>query len=646
VSDVEDNVERVEGEREGDGLDTDPDAGLEALLVFLRDHRGFDFAGYKRPSLGRRVRRRMDEVGIADHTAYLACLEAEPSEFEELFDRILINVTSFFRDAPVWEGIRQVVIPAILRSKGDDDELRVWCAGCASGEEPYSVAMLLADALGEDEALRRVRIFATDVDDRALAQARLGCYPAREVAALSRGYGERYFEPGERTRCFRRDLRRTVVFGRHDLLQDPPISRIDLLLCRNTLIYLNAEAQQEVRDHLRYALLPGGHLVLGTSESLVGTTDDLEPVDGRLRIFRRPSELPRGEPGGGPPAAPAPSALAPNAAESALEAAPLAHVVVDPRGRLVLANRHARVLFGLSRRDLGRPLQDLELSYRPVDLRTPLDDVAARRRPVQLHEVAWTGGSEAGDRFLDIHLQPLVAADGRSTGTSIAFVDTSRARQLEDELHFVRRELESAYEELQSTVEELETTNEELQSTNEELETTNEELQSLNEELQSTNDELAASNDRLRRSSDELDATNAFLAAVLAGLRDAVAVVDGDLVVQVWNARAEDQWGVRADEVRGRAFLALDIGLPVGRLREPLQAAIDAGEESALVLPAIDRRGRSIVCRVLCSPLRPRDRRASGAMVVIEELPEAGAGPRSPRLEGRGRPGWRPPQPG
>jgi two-component system CheB/CheR fusion protein len=293
-----------------------------------------------------------------------------------------------------------------------------------------------------------------------------------------------------------------------------------------------------------------------------------------------------------------------------LEHEPAARIVIGADGILVLANAHARTLFHLTPHDIGKPLQDFELSYRPVELRSLIEEATANDRTVSRKDVSWPMGSGEA-RYIDVEVVPLRDGNGGYVGVQVGFNDVTRYRRLQEAIERSKNELETAYEELQSTNEELETTNEELQSTNEELETTNEELQStneeletMNEELQSTNEELETINTELRQRTDELNDGAAFLASILAGIRAGVAVIDRDLKVLVWNERASDLWGLRADEVQGRHLLNLDIGLPLAELRQPIRACL-AGESrfQQLELDATNRRGRPIRCTVTCTPL-------------------------------------------
>jgi two-component system CheB/CheR fusion protein len=609
-----------------------PSAGFDALIDYLKRSRGFDFTGYKPASLERRILKRMQAVGVDDFADYVDFLEVHPEEFAILFNTILINVTAFFRDAGTWEFFAEQVLPEFL-SRKVNSAIRVWSAGCASGEEAYTLAILFAEALGPEAFRERVKIYATDVDEEALARARLALYDEREVSGVPPALLEKYFDKEEGRYGFRKDLRRNLIFGRHDLIQDAPISRVDLLVCRNTLMYLNSETQAKILTRFHFALTDAGILVLGRAETLLTHANTFTPIDLRRRIS---AKVPRtslnvrdrllllaqtgtnDEAGNG-------GQGQTRLRDFALDAATTAQVVVDANGALALVNERARALFGITGQEVGRPIQDLKLSYRPVELRSSIDQAYAERRPVMLRDVEWQ--SSGGDlRWFDVNIVPLIDIGGLIIGAGVAFADVTTAKRLQRELEHANQELETAYEELQSTNEELETTNEELQSTVEELETTNEELQStneeletMNEELQSTNEELQTINDELRLRSEELNRLNAFLESILTSLRGAVVVVDSHLKILVWNDHAEELWGLRASEVVGRHILGLDSGLPVEKLKQPIRECL-TGERPLLELqlPATNRRGRSIQCHVTCSPLMSPSRSIVGAILLME----------------------------
>ncbi|MBV9603608.1 MAG: PAS domain-containing protein [Solirubrobacterales bacterium] len=603
------------------------DTTLEALLDFVKETRGFDFTGYKRTTIQRRVAKRMSTVAVERYDDYLDYLELHGEEFAELFNTVLINTTGFFRDPQAWEYMATEVAPQLLAARPDDAPIRVWCAGCASGEEPYTVAMVLARVMGDNAFRERVKIYATDVDEDALDVARHGAYLPRQIEDVPHEALERFFERTDQRYVFRKDLRRSVIFGRNDLVQDAPISRIDLLVCRNTLMYFTAEAQAHILRRFHFGLDDDGYLLLGKSEMLITHTDLFAPVELKRRVFRkviRPAMRDRVRVMAG-------NAIRGHAAvetgdlrEAAFDIAGPAQLVLDHNRALIMANDAARRLFGLSLNDFGRPVQDLELSYRPVELRSPLDALDRDLRPAEIRMVQWHLGDT--ERVFDVRLTPLLN-NGGAMGTSIAYLDVTDARRLQDQLTSSKVELEQAYEELQSTVEELETTNEELQSTNEELETTNEELQStneeletMNEELQSSNEELETMNEELRHRSQELNDINAFLETILSTIGMAVAVLDRNQRVQIWNGRARDLWGVTAEEAEDEHLLGLDIGLPVEKLKQQLREMLNGGSgREEVVLDATNRRGKAFQCRVTLLPLGAGDGQASGVIMMMED---------------------------
>jgi two-component system, chemotaxis family, CheB/CheR fusion protein len=617
------------------GTHDEAEEDFDDLLQMLKEIRGFDFTGYKRSTLHRRVRRRMALVNLATFAEYRDCLELQPDEFSLLFDSMLISVTSFFRDPLAWQALRETVLPELLSVKSPKSPIRVWSAGCATGEEAYTLAIVLAEALGPDQFRERVKIYATDLDEEALQQGRTGTYETRDLMNVPERLRELYFEPAGTKHAFRRDLRRQVIFGRNDLTRDAPISRVDLLAARNTLMYFNAETQANVIRRFHFALSYPGYLFLGKAEMLLDHSDRFVPVDLRKRLFRKaaPGSLEsavssawtevssREAPGG-------------RIEGAALSSGPVVQLAVDLTDRLRVANAAAEALFSLRPRDLGRPFQDLEVSYRPVELRSRIEQVRKELRSVELHDVEWQRPGGVEPSYYDVAIVPLFADPGDLIGVGVSFIDVTRYRRVRDELAHANTELERAYEELQSLNEELETTNEELQSTNEELETTNEELQStneeletMNEELQSTNDELQGINDELRGRTEELDQTNSFLGTVLRSLGSAVIVLTEDLKVRVWSPGAEDLWGLRPEEAESRELLSLDIGLPVAEIGPVLRQVLGNVTEEGICLPAVpaievtavNRRGKTVELEIAASPMRTEEGGISGIILVIDQ---------------------------
>ena len=605
---------------------------FEAVLEFLRLERGFDFTGYKRSSLMRRVKKRMQNHHIENFEVYLDYLQVHPEEFLPLFNTILINVTAFFRDKPAWNYLQHHIINRILEEKPARTQVRVWSAGCSSGEEAYTLAMILAEAIGVENFRQRIKIYATDIDEEALTQARHASYSDRDLKPIPDELQQKYFEATGGRFVFRPDLRRAVIFGCHDLVQDAPISRLDLLVCRNTLMYFNAETQAKILNRFHFALNNTGVLFLGKAEMMLTHTNIFTPISLQHRIFRRVPNKNRRD------RLLSVAKIAINditetveqqqrIQELAFDASSVAQIIVDFNGNLMLANTPARSMFSINLLDLGRPLQDLEISYRPLELRSHIEQINRDRRLLIVRDVA-RHLPEGKTQYLDIHFSPLEESNSEILGVSISFVEVSRYHELQQDLQRSNQELETANEELQSSNEELETTNEELQSTNEELETTNEELQStneeletMNEELQSTNEELQTLNEELSQRTSELDHSNAFLNSILGSLQAGVVVINTQFNILTWNDEAENMWGLRFDEVKGQSLFGLDIGLPVEQLREPIRNCLaDISDHQGMVVEAINRRGRTINCRLSFNPLIGSKKERLGVILLMEEV--------------------------
>jgi two-component system CheB/CheR fusion protein len=412
------------------------DPGFAALLEHLTRYRGIDFSGYKQPSLIRRVVSRMRVAGVGDCVDYLAYLDEHPAEYTRLFDSILINVTGFFRDEAAWGYVGETLLPKLLAIKPAEEPVRVWSAGCASGEEVYTLAMLFAESVGLEAFCHRVKIYATDVDEEALTQARQGAYKDEDLESIPASLRTRYFETAGSRHVFRPDLRHAIVFGRQDVLRDAPISRVDLLVCRNTLMYFDSEAQGRILARFRMALVEAGYLFLGKAELIPAHTHIFHPVNLKHHIFQRFATLGSCEG----------LTKQPNRGQT--------DMVPD---RTTQRNRQPRVV------PMTRPLaetgvpSDASLTSADAPVRHGL--LGERRRTVG--EPAPSAG---GLRAAPADLETLNAA-----------------------LQVTNEELETSNAEFESTNEELGSMNEELHSTNEELETLNTELHRRTTEWSTTN---------------------------------------------------------------------------------------------------------------------------------------------------------------
>ncbi|MFB3814126.1 MAG: CheR family methyltransferase [Terriglobales bacterium] len=541
------------------------DLSLRELIHSVAEERGLDLRGYKPSSLERRTRKRMFQLGIGNFSAYLQYIRNRPGEINELLNTVLINVTEFFRDPLAWEVLRSQVLPRMLKRLQPGDSFRAWSAGCASGEEPYSLAILLADHFGPHLSEYDIKIYATDIDEEALNVARRGEFPSDTVRRVRPEWRERYFTGATHPRI-NRDIRRLVIFGRSNLVSDAPISHCRLVICRNVLIYLDVATQCQVLMRLHYALEPEGVLFLGKAESKLSESQMFRPIDSRWRIFQK-TEANAGQTTAG---AGGMQAMAGNGGESqaeqelralrlqyrtVLETLKSGVVVLDANDVVAAGNGVLATIWGLSAAPIeGKRIHNTELVARCPELPARLEASRSAEDVVSFHCRLRDGDEE---RFLLVVIRPVRSDKNEHLATIIHADDvTSQERlqstveQLEattEELQSANEELETTNEELQSTNEELETTNEELQSTNEELETTNEELQSLNEELENMNEELEA---RTR----DLDALTRRYAETLTRMPWPVMLIDREEKIQLWNKAAQRLFGVGETSVVGVAM--------------------------------------------------------------------------------------------
>jgi two-component system CheB/CheR fusion protein len=577
---VSDLVARAAANR--DRKDT-VDEHLTAVIDIIGRRAGIDFGPYKTSTVLRRVERRMVAVQASSIEAYARYLAATPEESGILVKALLIKVTEFFRDPDAFQYIRESVLPQIVERAGSSDRrLRFWSAGCATGEEAYSLAMVVADVVGANLADWSIRVFATDLDQGAVEFARRGVYPAAMLANVPDEYRGRFFEPLD-SNSFRvtKVLRQMVIYGQQDLSRGVPFPRIDLLVCRNLLIYFQPELQAELLDHFAYSLSEtGGYLFLGKAETARPSTASFELVNKKWKIyrclsgpvataFRAPgSGTLRGLRGGVAAVTPADAAAgsAPRALEEAIVRTMQAGtVVVDRLYRTVAMNSAARRLLGVrehgSERDFLHSVRGIPYG----DVRAAIDTALRDRKPVVLPDVSLGLGDSAEPRYVNLTIAPVGegpaadhlvitvvdATDAVLTRRRLEAAEDTQKRLVEEltatnarlneankdlldaneELQAANEELMLAQEELQATNEEFEATNEELQATNEELETNNEELQATNEELDTTNDELHARTSELQEAAGALTRERQRLAEIMQKAAVPVLVLRGSALV-------------------------------------------------------------------------------------------------------------------
>ncbi len=535
---------------------------LVRIATVLRNRTGHDFHGYKHNTFLRRVQRRMQVMQTRSIEDYLEHLRGDPEEAQELFNDLLIGVTHFFRDKKEFEALEREVVPKLFEGKHAGDHLRVWVLGCATGEEAYSIAILLREHMARLDSVPHVQIFATDIDNRALAQARVGRYAASALQEMSSDRLARWFVKEGDTYCVVKELRELCIFSQHNLIKDAPFSRLDLVSCRNLLIYLNADLQNRVIPLFHFALRPTGFLFLGNSENVSRHGKLFRPVDRRYRIFRPIRSMTRvladfpltatADRRGAVETPSAPRAVFNNGsavtkqAERIMERYAPAYLILDENHDVLhFSGRTGRFLdppTGLASLSIYNLLhRDLRM-----DLRAALHRAETEREPVRvtglrigqngntIHVTLSVEPIEAGQplRFAVILQDGYVVSEDEDAAPAVlptASRSDEHVRRLEEELRVTRDRLQATIEELESTNEELKASNEEYQSVNEELQSSNEELETSKEELQSLNEELQTVNGELAHRVEELGRANSDLKNLLESTQIATVFLDNDL---------------------------------------------------------------------------------------------------------------------
>ncbi|MBW4605275.1 MAG: PAS domain-containing protein [Calothrix sp. FI2-JRJ7] len=403
---------------------------FETLLDYLKQKCACDLTFYKRDSLMRRFERRMQDLKIDSYTNYLRYLQGHAEEYTSLLDTILINFSRFFRNRDCWDYLASTIIPQIIKNKKPQEKIRIWSAGCAYGQEVYTLLMLLVEALGIEQYLQRVQIFATDVDSAALKLARKGSYSQDEVVGIPIELLSKYFEKDEKRYIFDSKLRSTIVFGHHNLAIDAPMSKIDLLMCRNVLIYFHFKTQATVFVRFHFALTDKGFLFLGNAENLTNKNIFI-PVSLKHRIFAKGEKLTLEDHLLIQTQTPRTKVLDPLTIQvfvwqTAFEKSPFAQLAIDIKGCLIIANDQANALFGLTYTDLGAKLQNLQIGQIIKSL-TLLKHLNHEHRALHLQNIQWV--TKIGITYLDIHIKPVFNASGKLLGANLTFVDITHYKQ-------------------------------------------------------------------------------------------------------------------------------------------------------------------------------------------------------------------------
>lgn len=566
-------------------------SALDRIVILLRDRSGNDFSLYKTNTLYRRIERRMAVHQLADLDGYVRYLRGNPQELDLLFKELLIGVTRFFRDPAVWEALRTEAIPSLLARHPYGGALRAWVPACSTGEEAYSLAMVFREVMEQvkPEARFTLQIYATDLDQEAVNQARRGCYPENIAADVAPDRLARNFVPEDGGYRIAKAIREMVVFAQQNIISDPPFTRLDLISCRNLLIYFGPQVQKQLLPMFHYALNPGGMLLLGSAETVGNFSHLFSPINNKARLFRRldraqpvaalefPGRVPQRI---GPPSSPAPGR---NEEDLGLLTDQLIQQNFSPAAVLVNADGDILYISGRTGKYLepaaGKTNMNIHAMARE-GLREALIGMVRKAfkesQPVHLNGLRIS--TDGGPQIVDVTLQaverpaPLrgrvivvfrdvpTPPPRRRTGKRVA-VETHQ--ELEQELSQAREALQVTQEEMQTTLEELRSSNEELQSTNEELQSANEELTTSKEELQSLNEELQTVNAELQSKVDDLTWVRNDMANLLNSTEIATVFLDHDMALRRFTTHATRLFKlIPADVGRPLSDIVSDLDYP------------------------------------------------------------------------------------
>lgn len=646
----------------GPSVVVEADGGELAQIVdLLRVATGHDVSLYKRGTILRRIERRMNLHQLARLADYLRYLREHPAELGRLHRELMIGVTSFFRDGEVWTTLRDDLLPALFAAHPNGGTLRAWVPACSTGEEAYTLAMVFAEALDRVPTMPRfsLRIFATDIDASAIERARAGVFPLGIAADVSPERLDRFFVRTETRYEVSKHLRQMVVFAPHDIVGDPPFTRLDIITCRNLLIYLEPELQQRILPVLHYALQPDGILVLGIAETVGDATEQFVPAFERLRIYRRrdtasvqPTRLFNyalaGLRGGSMPVAghaPAPSEAAPgegrvlhlqHAVERLLvqtygppavladHLGNIAYVsgrtgnyLEPPTGRanwnlLAMARDGLRLVLGRAFRSALASQHEERLDSVRIEVNDSVYFVDVTVRPVSVD------GTSGDHVLVTFEERESIVADTREPSVTTSSAGADLVGELNAELEAAYTELRAAYDDAQSTREELASLNEELQSTNEELQSINEELTISMEEMQSMNEELQTLNRELQDRVDDLTLASDDMANLLDSTQIATLFLDAGVKVRRFTPRMSLLVNVLAADI-GRPITDLAWRVRYPELADDVAAALTAEATVARDIEADD--GRWFASRVM--PYRTHNGCIDGVVLTFTEITEA-----------------------
>jgi two-component system CheB/CheR fusion protein len=627
---------------------------LREIFTHLRVRTGHDFSNYKRGTMLRRIERRMGLRELSDLPSYSGFLRDNPNESQLLMKDFLISVTNFFRDPESIDALAKTILPGIFINKGNEDQVRVWVAGCATGEEAYTIAIVLNEALNASANNPQVQIFATDLDSQAIAFAREGFYSEAEVADISPERLRRYFTKEHEGYRIRHELRETILFATHNVIKDPPFSHVDLISCRNLLIYLNRGAQSRLLEVMHFALNPTGYLFLGVSESIEGSIDLFSTVDKEHHIYQ-------GRPVPSRPVFPTPDVSFPSVTSLPIEKAQ-SPAEIRAIERLSYIDLHQRLLEHFAppsvvvneEHDIvhlsenagrfmmvtgGEPTNNLLKLIRPelrMELRTALFQAVQNR--IQVKTDSLQVRTDNGLVGVEMLVRPVLREGDPKRGyILVVFEDTGKvdtsivsgevaknvepiARHLEDELMHSQSQLRATVEQYEIQTEELRASNEELQSTNEELRSAAEELETSKEELQSVNEELTTVNQELKIKIEELSQANDDFTNLMNSTDIGTIFLDPSFNVKLFTPRARDIFNLISSDI-GRPLLDITNNLLYDNLFFDIEQVTSTLQKFETEVQTSD--GTWYIMRVL--PYRTTENRIEGIVLTFFNISESKA---------------------
>ncbi|MDP3538768.1 MAG: CheR family methyltransferase, partial [Azonexus sp.] len=631
-------------------------SGINQILQQLRSATGHDFSRYKKSTIGRRIERRMVQHAIDDLAVYARFLKENPGEIQALFKELLINVTNFFRDPEAFIALKMSILPPLLAAKPAGSVFRVWVAGCASGEEAYSIAMVLQELLDEETLTHppawNFQIFATDLDDDAIATARAGSYQPNIAQDVTPERLQQFFVKDETGFKVKKSIREKVVFAVHSVIKDPPFTKLDLLSCRNLLIYLESDQQEQLVPGFHYALNPDGVLFLSRSESIANHPDLFAPLDRKWKFYRAKATAPRSvsvrndlnwtymQPiettvavAAGNPAT---RGVAELSQRALLQAFAPTSVTTDRSGNILYVHGDAGNFLRPPPGLISTQVVEMARPGLQLELRAALLAAASLAKPTLNREVTLPG-DDGGSRTVSLSVRPLpgFATDGDSLllvsfqdvagsaprrprgkgGAAPTSAEAVRVGELEREVAYARENLQSTIEAQQASNEELKSANEELQSTNEELQSSNEELETSKEELQSLNEEVLTVNSELNAKVEQLGGIQNDMKNLLDNINTGTLFLDHQLAIRRYTREALKIYPLIASDI-GRPLADIQSNFDSQSLLSELQAVLDTLAPKEREVRTAD--GKWYLARI--QPYRTLDNVIEGVVLTFTEV--------------------------